>query len=163
MKHELSLIQAEYGDQTAKRSGLPLMNHIHEGLAILDRLGASDAVKGAFCLHPLLQSPESYKANVERLAADENVSITAFTMAVDYRFAANSYLCKEETDHFTQTEIRRVVGPLYPELRMLLIADKEQNQRDFMTHHYNKHERSGELKRYFHNWLDYLGVPELKA
>jgi hypothetical protein len=163
LAHALTLIAEHYGDRCAERSGVPLMNHITEGLQILDRFGASDSVKAAFCLHPLLQAPADYKANSERLATDDMIDVQVFRMAVDYRWAANAYLCKPETDHWNQHDIHQKVGHLYPELRLLLIADKEQNQKDFMLYHYNKHERSGELKRYFHNWLDYLGVSELKA
>ena len=33
---ELPLIERYYGTRTAKRSGVPLINHIHEGLAVLE-------------------------------------------------------------------------------------------------------------------------------
>lgn len=161
--YELMLIRKFYGDRVAERSGLPLINHIHEGLEILDGLGATEYAKGAFCLHPMLQAPTEYAANSERLAQDPQITVSAFALAVDYRRVANAYLCKPENDHWTQADIAQAVGHLGSELRHMLIADKQQNQKDFMAHHYGKHSRSDQLLRYFHNWLDYLCVPELKA
>lgn len=161
--YALKLITKFYGEQTAKRSGLPLINHIHEGLAILDGLGASKYAKEAFCLHPMLQGNIEYLQNNRALALDPKVTVSGYALAIAYRTAANAYLCKLSTDHWTQKDIADHVGELVPELRHMLIADKQQNQKDFMTHHYERHERSGQLLRYFHNWLDYLGVSELKA
>jgi hypothetical protein len=161
--YALTLIEAFYGERTAERSGLPLINHIHEGLEILDGLGATENAKAAFCLHPMLQNDLDYHNNCTRLSADDRVGITEFALAVDYRRHANAYLCRPSTDHWTQEDIAANVGVLGMEVRHMLIADKQQNQKDFMAHHYGTHERSGQLIRYFHNWLDYLGVSELKA
>ena len=47
-------IRVHYGGDFAKRSGIPLINHIIEGLCILIRLGAPRSVCGAWCLHPNL-------------------------------------------------------------------------------------------------------------
>ena len=44
---EYFYISKVYGDNRAKRSGLPLMNHIDEGLDILNILNASDESKRA--------------------------------------------------------------------------------------------------------------------
>ena len=40
----------------------------------------------------------------------------------------------------------------------MLIADKVQNMKDFITYHYKKHKRSDELMGYFNKWLDALDV-----
>lgn len=40
----------------------------------------------------------------------------------------------------------------------MLTADKVQNYKDFMTHHYGKHDRSEELHYYFHTWFEELEV-----
>lgn len=161
--YALQLVTEFYGSRCAERSGLPLINHIHEGLEILTVLGASDNAKAAFCLHPMLQGDAEYVQYRGQLTADENVNVIEFALAIDYRRAANAYLCKPETDDWAQPEIAAAVGVLGLELRHMLIADKQQNQKDFMAHHYGVHTRSGQLVRYFHNWLDYLGVSELKA
>lgn len=39
---ELGLIEDHYGEDTAKRSGVPKLNHIYEGLHVLSRIGAGD-------------------------------------------------------------------------------------------------------------------------
>ena len=53
---EYEAIERHYGATRARRSGVPYMNHIDEGLRVLHRwLGASDRAKRAWCLHPLVQ------------------------------------------------------------------------------------------------------------
>jgi hypothetical protein len=49
---ELELITQFYGDRKAERSGVPLINHIHEGLWILESMNASRVTKQGWCLHP---------------------------------------------------------------------------------------------------------------
>jgi hypothetical protein len=49
------LIAEYYGDRRAKRSGVPYINHITEGLVVMDRLGASKVAKDAYCVHPIFQ------------------------------------------------------------------------------------------------------------
>ena len=46
------------------------------------------------------------------------------------------------------------------EVNTMLIADKIQNRKDFELYHEKTHERSIELKEYFSNWLERLGVTE---
>src|SRR5438270_742221 len=64
---EYLAVQQWYGTRTATRSGVPMMVHIDQGLAILARIEASDAAMRAFCLHPLVQEDEDFAANAPRL------------------------------------------------------------------------------------------------
>lgn len=156
MEYEYSLIKSFYGDRRARRSGVRLMQHIDEGIEILTELDAKEYAKAAFCLHPLLQGDAEYTAFLDIIANDPKVSHVALTFALDYRRAANAYLCKPETDAWGMAEIAEAVGPLLIDLQHMLIADKRQNQKDFLLYHYGTHPRSEELKRYFELWLEYL-------
>lgn len=145
------LIKTYYGNNTAKRSGVPLINHIDEGLAILDKLGADQVTKDAYCLHPLLQSDEALLKS--DLINFTDVPVKAIILAMEYRRVANSYLSKNQVSEF--------VGFSLPEVRQMLIADKVQNYRDFLIYHAGVHERSRELHIYFNNWFDLLGIDYL--
>jgi hypothetical protein len=156
MKYEYDLIKSFYGTRFAQRSGVPLMNHIDEGIEILTELDAKEYVKAAFCLHPLLQGDAEYTAYMPIIANDPKVSSSALVLALDYRRAANAYLCKLSTDAWGIPEISEAVGPLLEDLRFMLIADKRQNQKDFLLYHQGTHPRSDQLTKYFENWLEYL-------
>jgi hypothetical protein len=147
---EYKLISAHYGNQVARRSQVPLMNHIDEGLVVLDRIGATDQAKRAFCLHPIVQTDEDLKANYPMVASTCNAWVVM--LAIEYRSVANEYLSdKVDTDQ----NIR--LSPLF-EVNEMLFADKVQNRKDFMTYHYGTHARRDELARYFNKWLNALDV-----
>jgi len=146
---EYRLISAHYSDRTAKRSGVKLMNHIDEGLIILDAISATDQAKCAFCLHPLLQADADLKENAYMVSF---VEPHVLLLAMEYRNIANAYLSdKIDTDQ----ELK--LSPLY-EVNDMLIADKIQNRKDFMTYHCGIHARSDELARYFNKWLNALNI-----
>jgi hypothetical protein len=153
---EYHLIKDHYGDRVAERSGVPLMQHIDEGLLILNWLDAADYIKGAFCLHPLIQNDNDYRENINALMSNERMGISAFQLALAYRKQANAYLCKPSTDDWGQCEIAEAVGPLFEDMRFMLIADKVQNKKDFMLYHHGSHARSDQLLRYFDQWMEYL-------
>jgi hypothetical protein len=52
---QYEMIKAYYGDRKAKRSGTPLIQHIDDGLVILDAIGAAYCARAAYCLHPIFQ------------------------------------------------------------------------------------------------------------
>lgn len=154
---EYAAIARAYGDRRARRSQVPLIAHIHEGLAILDAIGASDAAKRAFCLHPLLQDDDSYAANLPRaheLTTDPHV----LALALEYRRVANAALSHRD---YTGGALDIELSPM-PEVNDMLIADKVQNRKDFVLHHLDRHPRSAALDRYFRLWLDRLGVSDAR-
>lgn len=150
---EYKLIVRHYGEQVAKRSGVPLMNHIHEGLVVLDRISATDDAKRAFCLHPLLQADEDLKEN-GYMASFVEPHVLMLTM--EYRNIANAFL-SDKIPEFRYRNIK--LSPLY-EVNDMLIADKVQNRKDFITYHKGTHARSGELDIYFEKWMVALDISE---
>lgn len=147
MTEEYRTIVEFYGSRTASRSGVPLINHINEGIALLDMMGASDLAKRGFCIHPIVQN-------------DEDVDVSwseALPLAEEYRYKANAYLCRPETDHInTPDQLRGVVGSMSVCCRNMLVADKVQNLKDFIIYHKDTHSRSEELTKYFNLWLLFL-------
>lgn len=143
---EYRVIQEFYGTRTAKRSNVPLMNHIDEGLALLRWWRASRRVRAAYCIHPIVQN-------------DEPVDVTwsdSFGLAKEYKDKANAYLCREETDHIcTSAQVHLLVGDMSQECALLLLADKMQNLKDFRKYH-RDHPREKQLKNYFMTWICFL-------
>jgi hypothetical protein len=151
---EYRAIEKVYGDTRTARSNVFLMNHIDEGLAILSRIGATDAAKKAYCLHPLLQNDTDLAENYQCLSRD--VSAYNILLAMEYRNIANNFLSdKIDTSQSIQ------LSPL-KEVNDMLIADKVQNRKDFIRYHKDSHERSKELDAYFTLWLQTLGITEHK-
>lgn len=140
------LIKSYYKDKTAKRSGVPLMNHIDEGIEILKSISADDVTIDAYCLHPILQSDEAFNSNYEMDFS--GISTSSLILAIEYRRVANSYLSKDKIESF--------VGFTNDRIKQMLYADKVQNEKDFKLYHEGTHERSGELRQYFDNWLNIL-------
>ena len=149
---EYKLISAHYGDKVAKRSQVPLMNHINEGLIVLDRINATVYAKQAFCIHPLLQADEDLKANFNAVAFACSPAVVM--LAIEYRSVANEFL-SDKVVGATFDDIR--LSPLF-EVNEMLIADKIQNRKDFEQYHLGTHARSDELDKYFKIWLQRLGV-----
>lgn len=143
----LELIEKYYGDRTTERSKVPFINHIHEGLKILDHIKANHITKGAYCLHPMLQSDEAF--NIYKYLIPEDL-ISEAILAMEYRRVANSYLSKGKCTDF--------VGFSCSEVKDMLIADKVQNYKDFLIFHRSTHERADELDEYFNNWFKLLDI-----
>lgn len=151
---EYQIIREFYGSKTASRSGVPLINHIDEGLEILSNLNASYASKAAYCLHPIIQGDQELRDNLNTLAYKTDPYV--LSLVLEYRNKANSYLCKPHTDGWSVDDLRIFVGYLLPEVRHMLIADKEQNEKDFILYHKGIHPRSAQLELYFKTWKEYL-------
>lgn len=148
-------IQDFYRDQTARRSGVPLIRHIDEGLEILEILNASNITKDAYAIHPIVQSfcESSYPSIID---------MDSYALACEYRYFANRFLCCTENDHINTTEQlskflhNGMYGQMSMECTQMLIADKMQNRKDFLIYHKGKHSRSEQLDGYFNLWLDFL-------
>ena len=160
---EYKLILDHYGDLKAERSGVPLINHIDEGILILNSLRADHVTRAAWCLHPMLQSDEDYLRFEERTASwraragVERASVPwrSVKLAMEYRAVANSYLSSHPTRHVCDIHLgpdRRVAE--------MLIADKVQNRKDFEKYHKGTHSNSHRLEEYFYQWMKRLGVCE---
>lgn len=135
-----------YGDGTTKRSRVPLINHINEGLEILDEIGADDITKAAYCLHPILQSDVDF---INNKGLDfGNIPTEVIILVMEYRRCANSYLSHDNSWDF--------VGFTNEQIRHMLYADKKQNEKDFALYHEGTHPRSKELREYFNNWKNML-------
>ena len=147
---EYKLISSHYGTRTAKRSQVPLINHINEGLVILEKISATEDSKQAFCLHPLLQADDDLSKNFEMVV--DAVSSRVILLTMEYRNIANAWL----SDKALVKEGPKL-SPLL-EVNDMLVADKVQNYKDFIAHHQGTHERSRELTIYFERWLEALKI-----
>lgn len=152
---EYADIVVYYGQLRAKRSGVKLINHINEGLELLEHLDAHIDAKKAFCLHPIFQNDTDFLLNYGRIF---EYSRPVISLVMEYRNKANSYLCVEQTDDYNVATINHCIGSLHPQVRLMLIADKIQNKKDFDIYHLGTHSRSTKLSNYFHNWLVLLDV-----
>lgn len=162
-----------YGDKTAKRSGVPLINHINEGLEILDRLHAHPDVKEAFCIHPMIQADPDLLANYHDLVDGTGgrklylpITANVLGLAMEYRNIANAFL-SDQIDIGPDAIMRETIYPKKPlvlsplaGVNMMLVADKVQNRKDFIAYHQATHARSRELTFYFDFWLKRLEISE---
>lgn len=152
------IISKYYQDKTTNRSGVKLMNHIDEGLIILDKLKASYIAKDAYCLHPILQPDNELVHNMEDyMDYFKYLHPKILIVAMEYRSVANEYLSTRTISSID--EIR--LSPM-KEVNDMLIADKIQNRKDFELYHIDTHERSPLLQEYFKNWLERLDISEDK-
>lgn len=149
---EYKIISDFYSDKVTKRSNIQLMNHIDEGLYILEKIGASDVAKKAYCLHPIVQDDQSLMENSHLL---KNIDSSVTIASIEYRSVANDYLSKRVIKSID--EIR--LSPL-KDVNDMLIADKIQNRKDFELYHMGKHERSYDLDKYFKNWFLKLNITD---
>lgn len=153
----VKIIEDYYGDQTAKRSGVPLIHHIYEGLAIMEHINASKEAMAAYCLHPMFQSDEEF-SRIYRSDLIREIDQVVLALVLEYRKVANGYLCRPHTDNFTLVDLRIYAPCPIRDVQHMLIADKVQNRKDFEEHHLGSHERSDELRCYFIQWLAYFNI-----
>lgn len=151
---EYQLISEFYDKRKAKRSNVPLINHINEGIVVLDSINSTTAAARAFCLHTMLQTDEDLKTNYSTIK--DIVSGHVIMLAMEYRSVANEFL-REKVMTQPVPPIR--LSPLY-EVNDMLIADKVQNRKDFLRYHSQTHPNRAELDLYFKLWLKRLGIDD---
>jgi hypothetical protein len=154
---EYKLIESVYGDSKTKRSGAFLMNHIDEGLIVMQRHGASEQAMKAFCLHPLVQGDDYCTRYTDVVAKTTTPYIVA--LAFEYRNKANAWLSDKVSvrDNMIVSDGSPSLSPL-KDVNDMLIGDKVQNLKDFEQYHLGTHPRSVELSVYFSAWINELGV-----
>lgn len=146
---EFNIVEKFYSDKVAKRSKVPLINHIIEGCVVLISLGARRDTIAAYCLHPIFQNDEDLKENFDKHA----ISSKVMCLVMEYRNIANAFLS-------TRTIIFNHEISLSPlnEVNQMLIADKIQNYKDFLLYHKETHARAHDLDIYFKDWFTRLEV-----
>lgn len=160
---EYRLVKQFYGTSKAERSQVPKINHIDEGLAIMDELGASQAAMQAYCLHPLFQNDAELCTDGYAAVVIPGVSPVAIMLVMEYRQRANAWLSdKVKLSNGLPVFNGAPDYGVLAEVKHMLIADKVQNYKDFLAHHSETHERRHELEAYFTFWLRHLGVRKLQ-
>lgn len=147
---EYKAIANFYGKQVAERSQVPLINHIREGVQLLEEWKRSDLEMRAFCIHPLVQ-------NDLQIISDKPISMGCISLAEEYRDKANAYLCRPENDHiWCRLALAEILQHISKPCAWMLLADKVQNQKDFRKYHWFTHPRAEQLERYFNLWIETL-------
>lgn len=147
------IVENFYHNGTAKRTGVWFMNHIDEGLIVLEHLNKSKHAKSGFCLHPLTQDDHNLMKNFDYLT--KSINSYELGLSLEYRNIANSYLSKRYINSIDEIKLSPII-----EVNDMLIADKIQNYKDFLLYHKNSHPRAKDLDKYFNNWLDKLDCRE---
>lgn len=167
---EYCAIAEFYGDRTAERSRVPLINHINDGLVVMDQINASRDAMRAWCLHPLFQADKDLFRNVHKFGPFWEFGPHSILLAMEYRYRANAWLSDKVKKSVWQGQ--SAVERVHPDVEVsglptpgdleevwhMLIADKVQNYKDFLHHHHGSHKRSAELDHYFKVWLKALDV-----
>lgn len=85
-------IQAFYADRRAKRSGIFYIQHINEGLLVLDAISATLPARQAYCLHPIVQGDTELRTAFQSTSVlyQYPIDLCAVALAIDYRWVANS-------------------------------------------------------------------------
>lgn len=153
-----SLAYLFYGDRLAKRSKVPLINHLYEGNRILQKLNVAIEVRAAYYLHPLVQEDSCLKENIALLNL---FSPEIVTLVMEYRNIANAGLRNnivgiDENGGVYQKKPIQV--SIIPRVNSMLVADKVQNYKDFCLYHKGIHEDSEQLDFYFKAWFRALGI-----
>lgn len=135
---EYKIISKYYEGKFAQRSGLPYINHIHEGCLMLE----TDLEKKAFMLHPIFQNGDQDKVDLS------GISDMVKAMSKQYADVANNYLPKDWEKK----------PPDIPyTIKDMLYADKVQNYKDFRAHIDKINpSRHNQLETYFHKWFKVL-------
>ena len=147
------LVTKFYGNDRAKRSGLYHMNHVDEGLFILNELGADQDTLDAWCLHPIFQDDRDL-LNAQSIDLSK-ISQRSILYAMEYRQRANAHLSFNK---------KKVPEPIrMKSVMQMLQADKIQNCKDFEFYLKNRSDVTNDmrLRSYFHDeWFKALNISE---
>ena len=133
------------------------MQHINEGLLVLNAIHATLPARQAYCLHAIVQGDNELSTAFEPTSVLYHypISLYAVALAIEYRWVANSYLSQRTIQSLDEIQL----SPL-AEVQQMLVADKVQNRKDFERYHRDSHPRAQALDTYFRNWLAILGITE---
>ena len=162
MSDEYTLVREFYKGKRGERSGVPYLQHIDEGLYILECLGASRETLRAFAIHPLVQGDQEFQDHVDnevvtKLLYAGGQSGAAMALALEYRYRANSYTSRMPPSVFDSYKR----SPL-PEVNLMLLADKIQNYKDAILYVIPKMDfpEANRLHTYFQNWMDFYEISD---
>jgi hypothetical protein len=145
-----NLIAKYYSDTKAKRSGLYYINHIEEGIYILEKIGADSDTISAWCIHPMMQSDDDFK-NFYENNLFKNIPSNILLLGAEYRNIANAHLSRHYKKIPKLSSITQV--------NEMLIADKIQNKKDFEC--YVRHaDNAQRLCEYFDEWFCALNISQ---
>jgi hypothetical protein len=147
---EYDLASEFWEDRIAKRTGVPFMLHVDEGLAVLNAIGATERAMRIYALHGVLQ--QCYTDDTVHLNGLKNIAPDVIIGAMEYRAVANAHLSFHDPSTLRLSED--------PDVNAALVADKVQNRKDFEIHHKGSHKRSDALDSYFKRWLRILDITE---
>lgn len=147
------IISSAYENKKANRSGMFYMNHIDEGLKILDAycLISGPRISEAWSVHPIVQGDLELNAAV-RTGLINEIRSDVLCLAMEYRSWANAHL----SSHPSKVPSYGTLS----ETRYLLIADKIQNRKDFDLYLKGRIPNSERLEEYFKEWFDVLNISE---
>lgn len=162
---EYQAIYGYYKGKFARKSGLPYIRHIDQGISIMEmadeylpeykncQLWTASA---AFCIHPLMQEDPDL-LNILQGSNINHFDAKAVAFAIEYRAIANHYLPKYMNNG--RTPYLSVI----PEVNLMLIADKIQNRYDYDFYSrkiilQENPQLAENLDVYFLNWITLLGI-----
>lgn len=169
MSYSYIAISSLYNNKKARRTQIPYMKHIDDGVKILQHLGVTDPeVYDAWLLHPLIQTMsinqvEAFLSSYGLPPLHSGVSLNTIALAKQYADVANSFLPNVVDQNLHHTFNIYIACP---KLKALLIADKVQNYVDFCMSSdmgYFDEEPDDYVPNrmeYFNMWLGRLDIDE---
>lgn len=149
------------GDEVTWKSKKFKMDHIDEGLAIMEIRNASKYAKSAFCLHPMMQDDcdlRKHRSGKGLSLPDSMVPMRVLINVMDFRSVANEY----KLFSYPRKKIKSVYdirkSPL-KDVDEMLIADKVQDRKDFEV--YGVYGDEKDHAEYFKNWLERLDIKDV--
>ena len=137
-------IKLEWDGKYSQRSNVPLMEHIDEGLKLLEN--SEEIIKVAWCLHPFIQKDDwSILNEIDNKTAN---------ILLEYRHWANGWDSHTTAKFPDEWPILSLISD---EVKLLLFVDKTHNSKQY---HENREKFRKEdqirLDKYFENWITLL-------